>query len=68
MGDLGAELWAAVEEPQGSAFVSDGVERLADEEVLRIAAAALVHTNRTARRLRDFLRRHTPTPATQEDR
>lgn len=58
MGKLGEKLWATIEEPQGSAFIGDNVERLSDEEVLRMAEAALHHTNRVARRLRAFLRAH----------
>lgn len=52
---LGQELWALVEKTQGYAYISDAVEKMSDEEVLRIAEGALVNARFVVLLLEMFL-------------
>lgn len=54
----GGELFRRVEQEQGYAFISDGIDEISDERVFNIARAALKHTENTARIIRAFLRRY----------
>ncbi len=54
--DAGDRLFRLVEEAQGYAFISDGIDGLPDVEVLRIAKQSLGWTLETAKKLRGFIR------------
>jgi len=52
------ELFALVQADQGFAFISDDDAKIPDEEVLNRARGALYYTERVARKLRKFIKKH----------
>ncbi len=56
--NLGKELFALVERDQGYSFISDAIDELPDEKVFDIARGALKHTEITARKIRQWLKKH----------
>lgn len=56
--NLGAELFDLVERDQGYAFISDAISGLPDEKVFDLARGALKHTEITARKIRQWLKKH----------
>lgn len=58
MKNLGKELFTLVEREQGYSFISDAVDGLPPERVLSIARASLRHTENTARKLREFIKKY----------
>jgi len=55
---LAEELFALVEEDQGYAFISDGIEVLSKKEILWLARASLKHTKIVVNRLEKFIYRY----------
>lgn len=53
------ELFALVETDQGKGFISDGYLGSTPEAVLRIARISLQYTERSARKLRKWIRKYT---------
>lgn len=60
--NLGADLFALVELDQGYSFVSDTISGLPEEKVFDIARGALKHTEITARKIRQWLKKHNQQP------
>ena len=59
---LGAELFDLVERDQGYAFVPVAISDLPSERVFDIARSALKHTETTARKIRQWLKKHNQNP------
>lgn len=55
---MASELFEQVQEPQGYAYISDGMGDYTDERVLAVAKFSLRYTVETAKRLRQFIRKH----------
>lgn len=59
---LGAELFDLVEHDQCYAFVPVAISDLPDERVFDIARSALKHTEITAKKIRQWLKKHNQNP------
>lgn len=55
---LADELFGLIEKDQGYAFISDGIGVLSKTELLRLAQAALTHSEKVCRNLRKFIKTH----------
>lgn len=57
---IGDELFDLVQASQGSSFISDAISGYSTSQILSIAEASLFHTLETAKLLRRFLKKHSP--------
>lgn len=53
---LGDQLHDLVEESQGYAYISDGINNLSDQRVLQIAQISLAWNLETVKRLKKFIK------------
>lgn len=58
---LGRALFALVEEDQGRAFISDGIENQTTQEIIALARGSLRRSRQVVRKLEAFIAKHAAT-------
>lgn len=58
MSKLSESLFAAVQQDQGFAFISDGLDEFADADVIAVARGSLLHSRRVVRILERWLKKY----------
>ena len=56
---LGRKLWKEIETPQGFAYLSDAIEGMTDEQVMKIAGGALPYARQVVRILAKYKKGNT---------
>jgi len=56
---LGRKVWKEIETPQGYAYLSDAIEGMTDEQVMKIAGGALPYARQVVRILAKYKKGNT---------